>query len=259
LRPLVPGTRPPWAVAHRGDSAARPENTPAAFDAALAARPDGIELDLQRSRDGVPVVWHDRSLRKLGLPRRRVAGLTVAELHRLDAGAWFDKKFAGQRVPTLDAVLERYGGRTALLLEVKLRGGRPAAMRHRALAEAAAEALEARGLLDAAFLLCFGMGPLEAARARVPGARCVLNLDQAPPRTAAFRRAAEGLAALCVNVRALDARLVAEAHGLGKPVLTFTCNTPEAVDRALSAGADGILSDRPGWLQRRLSGRGGDR
>lgn len=257
MRPLAPGTRPPWVVAHRGDSAAFPENTVSAFDAAVRAAPDAIELDLQTSRDGVPVVWHDRSLRKLGLPRRRVAGLTVAELSRLDAGAWFDPAFAGERIPTLDAVLDRYGGRVPLMLEVKLRGGRPAAARHRRLAEATAERLRDRGLVDRAFLLSFGLDPLRAALERVPGIRCVLNLDGAPPRTAAFRRAVAPLVAFCFNIRALTPRLAREAHDMGKAVLTFTCDTPEAVARALAAGADGIISNRPGWLRRHLSDRGG--
>lgn len=252
MRPLVPGISPPWVIAHRGASAEFPENTRAAFDAALKADPDAIELDLQRSRDGVPVVWHDRSLKKLGLPRRRVAGLKAVELERLDAGAWFGAAFAGERIPTLDAVLDRYGGRVTLLLEVKLRGGCPAAARHRQLAVQAAERVAERGLLDRAYLLCFGLSPLLAARERVPGLRCVLNLDDAPRPTAAFRRRVESLYALCFNIRALTPRRVAEAHEMGKPVLTFTCNSAESVAKALAAGADGIISDRPGWLRRHL-------
>jgi len=256
MRPLVSGTSPPWVIAHRGASAACPENTRAAFDAALKAGPDAIELDLQRSRDGVPVVWHDRTLHKLGLPRRRVAGLTAGELSALDAGAWFGPDFAGERIPTLDEVLDAYGRRTVLLLEVKLRGGARSAAGHRALAIQAAQGVAARGLLGRAFLLCFGLEPLEAARAAVPRVRCVLNLDRAPRLTPGFRRRTGFLAALCLNVRALNPAFVERAHGFGTPVLTFTCNTPSAVARARRAGADGVIGDRPGWLRRRLEAGG---
>jgi glycerophosphoryl diester phosphodiesterase len=256
MRPLAPGTRPPWVIAHRGASAEFPENTRAAFDAALKAGPDAIELDLQRSRDGVPVVWHDRTLGKAGRPRRRVAGLTLVELKALDAGAWFGPAFAGERIPTLDEVLEAYGRRAVLLLEIKLRGGARSAAGHRALAEAVAERVAQAGLLDRTFLLCFGLEPLEAARERVPGVRCVLNLDAAPRLTPAFRRRAAFLSALCLNVRALTPGFVARAHALGTPVLTFTCNTPVAVARARRAGVDGVIGDRPGWLRRRLDGGG---
>lgn len=251
MRPLLPGTSPPWAIAHRGASADFPDNTRAAFDAALKAGPDAMELDLQRSRDGVAVVWHDRTLKKAGLPRRRVAGLTARELGALDAGAWFGPAFAGERIPTLDEVLDRYGGRLDLLLEIKLRGGRPAAPRHARLAAEVARKVAERGLGGRTYLLSFGLEVLEAALAAVPEARCVLNLNEAP-RTLPARLAP--LAALCINRRALSARFVAAAHALGKPVLTFTCNTGPDVDRAVAAGADAVLSDRPAWLRRHLQG-----
>jgi len=252
MRPLLPGTHPPWVIAHRGASAERPENTRAAFDLALKAGPEAIELDLQRARDGVPVVWHDRTLRKAGLPRRRVAGLTRAELSALDAGGWFGPAFAGERIPTLEAVLDGYGGRLDLMLEIKLRGGRRSAAGHRALARDVAARVAGRGLTDRTFLLCFGLEVLEAARERVPEARCVWNLDAAPRLTAALKRRIAPLAALCLNVRALTPAFVDRVHGLGKPVLTFTCDTPRDVARALAAGADGIITDRPAWLRDRL-------
>src|SRR5512145_1308110 len=91
----------PLVIAHRGASAERPENTIAAFDEALRLGADGIELDVQRARDGVPVVYHDRSLRKAGAGLRRVAALDAGELDRLDAGRWFGGAFRGERIPRL--------------------------------------------------------------------------------------------------------------------------------------------------------------
>jgi glycerophosphoryl diester phosphodiesterase len=246
---LIPGMDPPWVIAHRGASADFPDNTRAAFDAALKAGPDAMELDLQRSRDGVAVVWHDRTLRKAGLPRRRVAGLTAAELSALDAGAWFGPAFAGARMPTLDEVLDRYGGRLTLMLEIKLRGGLRSARGHAVLAAEVARKVAERGLTDRTYLLSFGLYALKAALAAVPEARCVLNLDQAPRR---FPAGWAPLAAVCINRKALTRRFVARAHQRAKPVLTFTCNTAEAVDRAVAAGVDGVISDRPGWLRRHL-------
>jgi len=253
MRPLLPGMSPPWVIAHRGASADFPDNTRAAFDAALKASPDAMELDLQRSKDGVAVVWHDRTLRKAGLPRRRVVGFTARELTALDAGSWFSPAFAGERIPTLDDVLGRYGGRLDLMLEVKLRGGLRSARQHALLAAQVARRVAARGLLKRTFLLSFGLYALEAARDAVPDTRCVLNLDQAPRGLARMDRL-QPLAALCINVRALTPRFVAAAHALGKPVLTFTCDTADQVTRALAAGADGIITNRPAWLRRHLGG-----
>jgi glycerophosphoryl diester phosphodiesterase len=248
MAPLVPGTSPPWVIAHRGASADFLENTVPAFDAALAAGADAIELDLQRSRDGAAVVWHDRTLRHAGLPLRRVAGMTLAELTRLDAGAAQEARFRGVRIPTLDEVLGRYGGKVPLLLEVKLRGGRPSMSRHRTLAREAAAAVERRGFVGDTFILSFGAYALEAARKAVPDMRCVLNIDKLP-RRAGLARTLEGLFAVCVNARSLTADFVRAVHDLGRPVLVFTCDTPEDADRCLAAGVDGIVTNRPAWLR----------
>jgi glycerophosphoryl diester phosphodiesterase len=250
---LAPGTTPPWVIAHRGASADFPENTLPAFDAAVAANADAIELDVQRSKDGAAVVWHDRTLRHAGLPLRRVAGMTLPELRRLDAGAAHGARFRGVRIPTLDEVLDRYGGKLPLLLEVKLRGGRPATARHQTLAGEVARAVAKRGLVDSTFVLSFGAHALDAAREAVPEVRCVLNLDTLPRRTG-LGRTLEGLFAVCVNRRALQADFVRAVHDLGRPVLVFTCDTAAEADRCRAAGVDGIVTNRPAWLRGYLKG-----
>jgi len=254
MAPLAPGTSPPWVIAHRGASADFLENTVPAFDAALAAGADAIELDVQRSRDGVAMVWHDRTLRHAGLPRRRVAGLTAKELGRLQAGAARGARFPGIPIPTLDEVLGRYGGQIPLLLEIKLRGGRPAMARHRTLAGEVADQVARRGLLGATYILSFGAYALAAARQVVPDLRCVLNMDRTPRIGGSLRKHFEGLFAVCVNIRALRPDFVRAAHDLGRPVLVFTCDTPPEVDRCLAAGVDGIVSNRPAWLRGYLKG-----
>ncbi len=251
---LAPGTTPPWVIAHRGASADFLENTLPAFDAALDAGADAIELDVQRSKDGAAVVWHDRTLRHAGLPLRRVAGMTLAELRRLDAGSAHGARFRGVRIPTLDEVLDRYGGKLPLLLEVKLRGGRPAMARHRTLAGEVARAVAGRGLVDSTFVLSFGAYALAAARQAVPDVRCVLNLDTLPRLGPGLDKRLEGLYAVCVNRRVLKADFVRAVHDLGRPVLVFTCDTAAEADRCRAAGVDGIVTNRPAWLRAHLKG-----
>ena len=93
------------------------------FDAAVAAGADGIEFDVQLSKDGVPVIWHDRTLSRAGGGRRRTADLTAAELATLDAGrlSSLSTQFGAIRLPTLRQVLLRYRGKTRLLVEIKSR------------------------------------------------------------------------------------------------------------------------------------------
>ena len=69
-----------------------PENTMAAFREAIAAGADGIEFDVRLTRDGIPVVIHDNSLRRTGGVSHRIADLTWAELKKIDVGSWFARK-----------------------------------------------------------------------------------------------------------------------------------------------------------------------
>jgi glycerophosphoryl diester phosphodiesterase len=125
-------------VAHRGASAYAPEHTLAAYQLAIDQGADFVEQDLAVTRDGVLICLHDASLERTTnvaevFPdrhttltfegRTRKAWLandfTLAEIKQLDAGAWFDPKFAGQRVPTFDEAVALIKGRAGLYPELK--------------------------------------------------------------------------------------------------------------------------------------------
>jgi glycerophosphoryl diester phosphodiesterase len=112
----------PLILGHRGASAVAPENTLAAFSRALAAGADGIEFDVRLSRDGVPVVIHDASLKRTGMVDRLVSELSGDELQEIDVGSWFSKRgqnasesFRGEKLPTLAQVLKLFSGNSGLL------------------------------------------------------------------------------------------------------------------------------------------------
>src|SRR5476649_2518468 len=111
--------RQPVAIAHRGDSANFPENTAAAFSAALKHPVVGIELDLRLTGDGRVVVCHDADLRRFGGSARRLATRRFADLELEDIGGWFAADFRGQRLVDLEQLLNDYARRTTLLLELK--------------------------------------------------------------------------------------------------------------------------------------------
>ncbi len=107
-------------IAHRGFSAVAPENTLAAFDAAVQAGADAIEFDVHAAGDGTPVVFHDAMLSRttngVGPIRRR----TLEQLKKLDAGSWFAPEFAGERIPSLREALGHIGDRTGrIYAEIK--------------------------------------------------------------------------------------------------------------------------------------------
>ncbi len=241
--------RLPRVIAHRGASASRPENTIAAFDAALDEGCDGIELDLQLTRDGVPVVYHNRTLHKIGGGRYVVRQRDWDIIRTLDAGGWHDRRFAAERVPTLDNVLERYARRTELLLEIKVRPRDKRAGAHVRLAETVVQHIRKRRLQRRVMVLCFDLDTLERVANDLDGLRTVLNLKAPRRMTATLERAITRVSALSVDVRTISPQIVSAIHTRGKPVLTYTCNSATTVRRALLAGADGLMSDRPGWLR----------
>ena len=102
-------TLPPFVdvIAHRGYSAGAPENTLLAFEQAIALGARSIELDLQWTKDDIPVVTHDPSLGRTIAGTGKIADLTWSELQECDAGSWFNPEFSDQRVPSFEQVLQR--------------------------------------------------------------------------------------------------------------------------------------------------------
>jgi glycerophosphoryl diester phosphodiesterase len=108
-------------IAHRGDSAEAPENTLAAFKKAIELGVDFLECDVQLSKDGVPMVIHDRTFLRItaGMKEHGVNQLRLHEIKELDGGSWFDRKFSGEKIPTLQELLMLKRGRIGVMVEVK--------------------------------------------------------------------------------------------------------------------------------------------
>lgn len=237
-RPLPGVDRPrPWALGHRGVRGALPENTVAAFEAALGAGLDGLEVDVQRTRDGHLVLTHD-----FDLAGRRVVDADLATLRAV-----------APELPTFDqlvAVVRRYPG-TVLNVELKTLG-----WRDRGLAGAVAEALRASGLGDRTVVSSFSPVALARFRLRAPELRTGylwVARSAAPP---GFRSPWPAgwlhVDALHPEHPAVTADAVAGWHRRGALVSTWTVNDPADVARVRAAGADGIIGDDPTTLLRAL-------
>ena len=115
----VLGLADPVITYHRGYSSRAPENTMAAFEAALEDGSPRIELDVQMTADGVAVVTHDTSLRRCTGYNANIYDLTYAQVQQLDAGRWFHRQFTGTYIPTLEEVLALCKGKAELNIEIK--------------------------------------------------------------------------------------------------------------------------------------------
>ena len=110
----------PLIIAHRGHLSAAPENTMPAFQGALAAGADGIELDVRLTRDGQLVVFHDRRLDRTSDGHGPVDHYTLADIRSLDVGSWFSHQFKGEGAPTLDQVFESLPRNYLINVEMKV-------------------------------------------------------------------------------------------------------------------------------------------
>jgi glycerophosphoryl diester phosphodiesterase len=122
-------TSTPLILGHRGSSAHAPENTLAAFSQAIRDGADGIEFDVRLSRDRVPMVIHDATLKRTARIDQSVSELTAAQLQKIDVGSWFaeqrptEQKFGGEKLPSLAQVFELFAENDGLLyVEMKCDG-----------------------------------------------------------------------------------------------------------------------------------------
>jgi glycerophosphoryl diester phosphodiesterase len=227
--------RSPRILGHRGAPFAAPENTLAAFRAALRAGADGVELDVRLCRTGELVVCHDATLARLAGIRVRVAASSAMALRRCDLGH-------GRRMPLLREVLEEFAG-SRVNVEVKADDGAP-----EALAQALAAELKRRGRRGPSVIVSsFAPAVLAALRARAPSVPRGLLLTSDPierGRALASLRAVKPHAlhppfALCTPER------VGSWRRQGFAVNAWTVDAPDDVLAMARAGVDTIITNQP--------------
>ncbi|MGH2344502.1 MAG: glycerophosphodiester phosphodiesterase, partial [Chloroflexota bacterium] len=203
-----------------------------------------IEFDVHRTRDGDLVVLHDFSPRRTANGAGTVAELTLTELKALDAGAWRGPRWAGQRIPTLAEVLDRYGERVYLNVEIKV-DQTP----YRGIEDEVAAAIRERGLYDRIVVSSFDFATVGRLRQVDPQVRAALLAQERPDE--ALRVAAEIGA---VGVHLMSALIVrdnvARAAERGLGILAWTVDTEPEIKRLLALDIDAIVSNVPALLRR---------
>lgn len=206
-------------VAHRGWSARAPENTMASFRLALSEPAvKWMELDVHLSRDQVPVVIHDSTLKRTTGVNGRVSGMTAEQLAQLDAGSWFGPKFAQERIPTLDQVLKLASGRCCLNIEIKGEDSAPTLIVKRVLDD-----VRRRFMKNDVVITSFRPDVLTAVREQSRSVRTGLIIEDNPP---GLIRTVQSLGSgmLSIGFRHLTERLLQQAAEAGIAVMAWTPN-----------------------------------
>lgn len=218
-------------IAHRGASMSFPENTLAAFRAAVDEGAGMCELDVQLTRDGAVVVIHDETVDRTTNGSGAVAELTLAEIQRLDAGH-------GEHIPTLDEVFAATAGKCGLNIELK--AGRVEAE--------VARLLRKWNALDSSAVSSFDLDSLKLIREADPAVRIGVLVEENPAER--FDAAAR-LHAYAVNPRFDLAwpEFCQKAHALGLEVLAWTVDEVELMGLLINNGVDGIMTNYPAKLR----------
>jgi glycerophosphoryl diester phosphodiesterase len=234
----------PQLIGHRGLPTEAPENTLSGFSACLDLR-IGFEVDVRRSADLRLVCVHDDKVDRTTNGSGPVAEMSLRQLKRLDAGAWFDPSFAGERVPTLDevfAVIERRGGGKELVaLDLKVSDEKLAAD----------IAKLARGGVKSDRLVCIGLTISDAKlREALREADSRIGVAVLAQKSEHLESALKDEHADWVYVRFVpSADEVKKAHAARKKVIlvgpSVMGREPENWKQAKSAGVDAMLTDHP--------------
>jgi glycerophosphoryl diester phosphodiesterase len=235
--------RRPLIFSHRGDSAHAPENTIPAFEGAVAAGADGVELDVKLSADGEVVVSHDPSVDRTTDGHGRISELKMSELSRLDAGVSFSEAFRGTRLPRLEEVFEAVGGKC--LINVELTN---AANPFDGVVDKVCALVKRHGLQGSILFSSFFGNQLRTAARLLPEVpRGLLALGGWKGAWArSFQFMFGDFQALHPNRQDVNPAQVSRVHQLKRSILVYTVNSPEEITRLREWGVDGIFTDDPG-------------
>lgn len=242
-------------IAHRGASAEAPENTLAAFERALAAGADMIELDVRLSADGVPVVIHDETLSRTTNGEGRVGDLSLEALKELSAGGWFSADFLEEKIPTLAEVYDLVGQRAEINVEIKGEAARTG--------PASLGAVPDPGALARTIFSSFNPRAIESVRnqsaparlALLTGPASVTNPDGGLPEDPEARVLARvarwmplGLEGANIHCGLASAGLVRKLHAQCLRVYAYTVDGVSEVRKMAGLGVDGVFANDPAPL-----------
>ncbi|TDL55623.1 glycerophosphodiester phosphodiesterase [Paenibacillus dendritiformis] len=234
-----------FIFAHRGASGYAPENTMAAFRAAIDRGCAGIELDIQQTKDGRLVIIHDENVARTTSGRGYIADLTWEELRVLDAGSWFHTDFTEERIPLLDEYLDLVQDQD-LITNIEIKN---IPFFYDGIEQKLLDAVKKRGLLDRIIVSSFDHQALDKIARLEPGVKLgVLMADR-------LYRPGQYIQSLPFPVYSVHphfsfagADFIAECHGAGCKVYAYTVDRPEWAAMLRQAGIDGIFSNVPDQL-----------
>lgn len=234
----------PLLIGHRGYPAKFPENTLASFEGAMQARCDMIELDVTLTRDRKVVVIHDDTLDRTTNGKGAVRAHTLEEIKRLDAGSWFDPRFATERVPELFEVMKLTTGRCMVNIEIKV-SAFEASYPSDAIEHQVVKLVKTSGAMDRVIVSSFDKHILQRiASMQEPPAIAYISEHRADQRVLEMLLAMRAFS-WHPRFKVLTHDQVDLLHAAGLKVFPWTINTRQEAEKLVAMGVDGLICNDP--------------
>jgi glycerophosphoryl diester phosphodiesterase len=231
-------------TAHRGSSRKAPENSLSAVRQAIEDGADFAEIDVQETRDGVVVVIHDTDLMRVTGLGRKIWEVTYDEIRALDAGSWFSPKFEGERIPTLQQVINLADGKIKLNIELKFNG------HDQHLAERVVQIIQNNRFASRCVVTSLEYGALKQVKQLDDSLRIGHIVSVA---IGDITRLEVDFLSLQTNL--VTAELMAAAGKRGLGVHVWTVNDSGTLVAMINKGVENIITDEPGIMSARLRER----
>lgn len=233
-------------IAHRGASGYAPENTLAAFKKAIDVNCDGIEFDVQMTMDGEIIVCHDYSVDRTTNGSGYIKNLTLKEIKDLDAGSWFDKRFKGERIPTLEEVFKIIPPGILMNIEIK-----NLALERRDIEQKVVDLILKYNRIDDVIISSFDHLSLKTVREINKDIKIgVLTYAYLLDAINYIKSHEFDAYSIHPSEEYLNKSLIKEAHDNGYKVFSYTVNDREIADIFKNMGVDAIITNYPDILQK---------
>lgn len=227
-------------IAHRGAMGTHPENTMPAFLEAYRVGADGIELDVQMTKDGALVIIHDERIDRTSNGKGWVKDFTLEELRQLDFGIHFSDAFAGTKIPTLEEVLD-WVTATPLGIHIELKNG---IVRYDGLEDRVIELVRHYQLIDRVVISSFNHYSLVDVHRQHPDIETAILFMEGLYEPWHYARSI-GANGLHCNLPVAVPEFLAGAAQDGMPVRPFIVNKKKHIQKLVEANCAGIFTDYP--------------
>ena len=244
-------------IAHRGGANLAPENTLAAFSTAMNMGVDLIEIDVVLTKDEHVIVLHDKTIDRTTNGTGIAKEMYLPEIKRYDAGSWFDDKFLGEKIPTLEEVLELVATNIVLLVEIK--GGDE---EFPGIEKRVVDIVEEYNAEERVIIQSFNENTVLRVKTLNPNLKTFYLLGRNfqeffngmidKSEMGEFQKLYDGLAP---HYSLLDSQKVLALKELDFSIYTWTVNDQEHMKNVIDLNVDGIITDSPDLLIKILSNR----